>query len=288
MKGYVISFSAILLLSSMLLFSMFYSENVNSRNYSSGEIKKYSKAEFIKDDLSFDLNKILGTSVKVNKGNNLEITFNEIIPSDFNKIQRIIKMKEFAETSYSSINNSLIKINIDRLNQKIPLKFSNGLIYEYDFTPNNNSVFFYALGNTNTISMDLNLAVSGNSVSVLTPSNSLTPDLTVNFNYIDGNALNETHQTILMDSSAENTIEIIFSADNNDKIKITLGTFNGKINTMLTENKTFNQNKINFSFKAVMPAIDFNSSLKLYSDIDLNYTQTDLNSDSLMELKQFS
>ncbi len=288
MKGYVISFSAILLLSSMLLFSMFYLENVNSRNYSSGEIKKYSKMEFIKDDLSFDLNKILGTSIKVNKGNNLEITFNEIIPSDFNKMQRIIKMKEFAETSYSAINNSSIKINVDRLNQNIPLKFSNKLVYEYDFTPNKNSVFFYALGDTNMTSMDLNLTVSGSSVSVSRPLNALNPDLIVNFNYIDGNALNEKHEILLMDSTLKNKIEIIFSADGDDKIKINIGTFKGKNNAMLIENETINQNKINLSFKSIMPAIDFNSSLKLYADIDLNYIQTDLNSNSLMELKQFS
>ena len=136
MKGYIISFSAILLLSSMLLFSAFYSDNAKERNLSVNEIKKYSKLGFVKDDLAFDLNKMLGTEIELDRQENLTMVFREKIPADFDKKARIIKFKEFIESNYSSINNAQIGININRLNNSIPLKFSNGLIYEYGFSDN--------------------------------------------------------------------------------------------------------------------------------------------------------
>jgi len=288
MKGYIISFSAILLLSSMLLFALFYSENVQSRNLDTANIKKYSKLEFIKDDLGFDANKILGTGISVNRTGNLELTFNEIIPSDFNKMQRIVKWKEFIESSYSSINNAEIKLGIKRMDKVIPIKFSNGLVYDYNFDAGKNSVFFYSTtGNTNISEMDLNLNVTGSSVFVSKPLLSLNPDVTVNFNYIDQNALNEKHEIRELDSSLDNTITIRFSDDLSDVIEIHLGNVNGKINAVWVWNKSLSQNKINLVFKPVMNAIDVNSSFNAFLYADLNYFQTDLNSNDLIELKQF-
>ncbi|MFH1695071.1 MAG: hypothetical protein ABH850_01410 [Candidatus Micrarchaeota archaeon] len=289
MKGYIVSFSAILLLSSMLLFSMFYSENVNSRNYSGNEIKKYSKIEFIKDDLGFDINKILGTSIEVQKEGNLGIVFREQIPADFNKMQRIVKLKEFIESSYSAINNSEIGLDIGRMNKIIPIRFSNNLEYDYNFDSGKNSVVFYSTnGNTDIGLMDLNLNVSGSSVYVsdfLFPPN---PDVTVNFNYVDGNALNEKHETLLVNSGLDYPITIRFSDDAEDIIEIHLGSFDAKTNAVKVWNRTLNENKISLGLKTVMPAIDFNSGFKAFVVMDLNYMQTDINSDSLIELKQFS
>jgi hypothetical protein len=289
MKGYIISFSAILLLSSMLVFSMFYSENVQSRGLELNKTKKYSKLEFIKDDLGFDANKILGTSIKVERTENLEMTFNEIIPADFNKMQRIVKWKEFIESSYSSANNSAIGLNINRLNKVIPVKFSNGLRYDYNFDDGKNSVLFYSeTGNTKITAMDLNLTVQGSSVDVSKVISPMDFDVTVNFNYVDQNALNETHESFQITSTAENIITIRFSDDLRDVIEIRIGTFNGKNNAVWVWNRSFNQNKINLSFKPVMTGIDVNSSFRGFLDVDLNYFQTDLNSNSLIELKQFS
>lgn len=288
MKGYIVSFSAIVLLSSMLLFAGFYSANVKERNISVNEMKKYSKLEFVKDDLGFDLNKMLGTEIEIAREENLTMVFRESIPADFNKMKRIVKLKEFIESSYSSINNSSISFNIGRLNNSVPVKFSNRLVYEYGFN-SGSSVYFYAEnGDTNISSMDLNLNVEGSSVSVSFPADSLTPNLSVNFNYVDQNALNETHENLQLGSSLDNVILISFSDTPNDEIEIHIGSFDGKINAMQILNKTSNQEKINLVFKAIMNALDLNSGFNAFVDADLNYIQTDLNSNGLIELKQFS
>jgi len=288
MKGYIVSFSAILLLSSMLLFSAFYSENVQNRNYSSEEIKKYSKAEFIKDDLGFDLNKLIGTGIEINRTGNLEIVFREEIPADFNKMDRIQKFKEFAESSYSEINNIKVKIIASRINNSVPIKFSNGLVYEYGFGAESSAEFFSENGNSNMSLIDLNLNINASSVEVTETLFSLNPDLTVNLNYIDLNSLNEKHQILLIDSSQNNVITARFSDNLNDVIEIHLGSFEGKNNALKVWNRTSGQNKISLEFRAVMPELDLNSGLKVFADIDLNYLQTDLNSYSLIELKGVS
>ena len=293
MKGYVLSFSAILLLSSMLLFSMFYSENINSRNLSVNEIKKYSKLEFIKDDLGFDANKITGTSIQVNRGDELEITFNEVIPSNIDKMQRITRFKEFIEKSYSAINNSSVELNIRRMNTqrpgKIPIKFSNKLNYDYVFGSGGDYVLFYADGiDTNINSMDLNLNVIGSSVEVTKPVFASVPNINVNFNYIDQNALNEKHEILQLNSAQDNVIKIRFSDNLNDIIEIQIGSFDSTINGIKVWNKTIQQKIIGLGFKPKMDSINPDSSFRAFLDADLIYSQTDLNSNSLLELKQLS
>jgi hypothetical protein len=291
MKGYIAVFTAILLLYSMVLFSGFYADNVNSRNLAATKTNQYSKLEFVKDDLGFDLNRILGTSIQVkNSADNLEITFREKVPADFDKTKRINKFKEFVETSYSSINNAKIKLNTKKLKEKIPIKFSNNLVYEYNLNKGKNSVVFYALnGDTNILWMDLNLNVQGNATWISRPVPVLNPDVVVNFNYVDENALNERHEVRLIDSSIDNKITIRFSDNAKDTIEIHLGSFDGKKNAVKVLNQTFNQEKALLSFKAVMPSIDFNAGLKAFvDDLTLEYKQTGLKSNSLIEIRQLS
>ncbi len=282
------SFSAILLLSSMLFFSMFYFDNVNSRNFSVKEIQKYSKLEFVKDDLGFDVNKILGTEISVNRNSNLEVVFREKIPAGFDKAQRMDKFKDFIETSYSSINNAVIELDFDSTQGIIPIVFSNGLNYEYEFDAEETSVFFHA-GNkdTNLSSMDLNLTVQGSSVEVTETLDTSNPDLTVNFNYVDENILNEKHETLQINSGFDNVITARFSENPKDIIEIHIGTFSNKVNALRVLNKTSSQQEIDFSFKGEMNPLNADVSFKAFLDAELNYNQTDLNSNSLLELKGF-
>ncbi|MFH1663273.1 MAG: hypothetical protein ABH986_00390 [archaeon] len=288
MKGYIISFSAIILLSSMMLFSVFYSQNAQDRNYSFNDIKKYSKAEFVKDDLGFDLSEILGTQISIQIEPNLEITFIETLPAEYSKIAGINKFKEFAETSYSAVNNTKIKIGSERISSSVPVKFSNGLVYEYGFGAGSSAEFFAENRNTNAVSIDLNLNVNASSIQVNETLFTSSPDLTVNFNYSDLNSLNEKHEILQVNSLSDNVIVIRFSGSAEDVIEIHFGSFEGKINAVRVWNKTFGQKKTLLALKAVMPQLDLNSGLKVFADIDLNYFQQDLNSSSLIELKKFS
>jgi len=291
MKGYIVSFSAILLLSSMLLFAAFYSGNVKDRNISVNEMKKYFKLEFIKDDLAFDLNKMLGTEIEIERTNNLTIVFREKIPAGFNKIARLEKLKDFIESDYSSVNNSDIKFDIRRLyvtrtTTDIPIKFSNGLIYEFH---SNNYVLFHAKNkDTNINSIELNLNAEGSSIKVFLPAESLAGDINLKFNYADQNTLNETHSSLQLNSSLDNVILISFSESAGDEIEIHIGSFEGKINAVKIWNKTLNQNQINLVFKAVMDGININSNFNAFIDADLNYFQSDLNSNGLAGLNGFS
>jgi hypothetical protein len=163
------------------------------------------------------------------------------------------------------------------------------LVYDYNFDSGKNSVLFYSTtGNTNISAMDLNLSVAGSSVEVTKIISVAGNDVLVNFNYVDQNSLNEKHESFQITSTAANTITIRFSEELNDVIEIHLGSFNGKINAVWVWNKSFSQHKIDLAFKPEMTAIDVNSDFRAFLDVDLNYSQTDLNSNSLIELKQFS
>ncbi len=286
-KGYIISLSAIILLSSLLLFAMFYSENSKQRNIEVNEIIKYSKLDFIKDDLSFDLNRLLQTEIQINRKENLELVFREKIPSEYSKKTAIQNLKNFIETKYSELNNAEIKLNNSRINNSVLIKFSNKLIYEYNF--NENSIEFYAENtDTNLVSADLNLTVHGTSTEVILPIQSTEHNLIINFNYVDENTLNETHKNLKLDSRINNIIRIRFSNELNDEIEINLGRIQGKINAVKVWNKTLMEYPVLLELKTETTGLNVENKLNIFADLDLNYSQTDFNSNSLIELNQFS
>ena len=287
MKGYIISLSAILLLSSMLLFAVFYSENIKERNLNAGEIKKYSKLNFVKDDLSYDLNRILGTGITVERNDVLAVLFTEKIPAGFDKKERIKKLKEFIENSYSSVNNAKIAFNTERIQNSIPVKFSNDLVYEYDFE--GKFILFYAVNkDTNMFTADINITSKGNATGVTEKLFTANPNLTINFNYSDQNASNEKHEILNISSRSDNVILISFSGNADDVIEIHLGRFEGKRNAVKVWNRTLNETEMLLEFRPVMQGLSTGIPFRAFIDADLNYSQADLNSDSLTELTQLS
>ncbi len=283
MKGYIVSLSAIILLSSMLLFSVFYSENINSRNTSINQEKKFIKLGFIKDNIQYDLTKITGTKINTKQKNGLEITVNDTLPSGKQKTERIKKLKDFLEGIYGKTNNANILLGITGTENITKTTFSNNLVYEYLNNTGKESIQFYSLnGNTDMNSVDLNIEVKGSSVYVSRNTNAVNADLILNFNYLDENSLNEKHEIIGLDSSIDNIITVRFSQNPEDTIEIHLGSFDGKTNAMTITNKTVNQNKTTVGFTARIPQEIY--SIKAFAGIDLNYSQVDLNSDSQIEI----
>lgn len=286
-KGYVLTISTLLIVSILLMFSVFYLSKTERSERALGELVVIEKAGFVVDDIAFDLNKLLGTAVKVERiDSNTRITFNDKLASDLDKESELLALQEFLYDVYAVQQNSVIGIDFNYLvDGKTEMVFSNGLQYDYNYGGSDANVLFYASGgDTNATRMDINISVNDSSVLLEPWSWDPGGDITVNLFYEDQNSLNTVNSSGTLDSSSLHTYTIHFSETMNDVLEIMVGRIGGHNGTFsLVESIDNTSSKASVVFSVTAPSNDLNS-FYYYYNADLNYFQLDVNANGLIPI----
>lgn len=276
-RGFIITFSTILIVSSLLLFSQFYLKNSKSREQSILMSAKFSKLGLVLDDIENDVEEILGTTVAINKAaTQTEITFTDKLPSDLNKFY-LLDYRGFLYNTYAPKQNiSLIADFNELLDNKTELIFSNGLQYDYFYGGDNIVGFYVPGGDTNATTYNIIINVN-NDLNTVQMSGTLGTDINVNLYYTDNsNTINESWQ---LDANVNNQYTVYYTdpaINPNDYLRINVGNIGGYLRAIrITESIDDESSEANLTLEVIVPAVQDN--LFYWYNADLNYSQADVN-----------
>ncbi len=277
-KGFVLTFSVILFVSLLVLFAMFYLDKSQEQEQGILSNAALFKAGFLADDIEADFNKILGTSVDINRGNSLTtITFNEKLGADTNKLL-LKSLKEFVEGALASSENASIQLDVSELvDGRTELMFSNGLQYNYSYKDINAVQFYLPAGNTNIAAIDLNVSINAASISV-TPWEwqDETGDINVNLHYVDRNSSNAITHYGKLDSTVNNEYTFTFPGGAGSSFTINIGNIDGNLKAVRLTNSIDDGNvQAGVWLKVLAPSPE--SPLRAFYNADLNFSQADVN-----------
>ena len=284
-KGLVFSISTVLVASFILLFAAFYAQKVQAEENSVYKNFETEKAGFVAEDITGDINSILGTQIDANRSQtNLAISFFDQLPPKTAK-NELTDYNAFVFGKYSVQQNAKISMNIDRLaDGKTELLFSNGPQYDFDYSGTQNSASFYRQGtDTGTTGYDINVFVSG---AKLASTNSFGwscfasgTDVKLHFEDSFGNTIDSSckHNPNILD-------QYIFLFENKTgQITVNFGSVSSNPNAVKIQN-TLQDTSVTAAtaIKATMPAPA--QEISWQYDADLNYSQGDTNISRKIEL----
>ena len=277
-RGFVLTFSAILLVSLLVLFAVFYLGRSQEQEEDILSSAGILKAGFLADDIETDFNRLLGTGVDINMGASLAtITITDKIGADMNKLA-LNDLKDFMEGGFASAQNAAIQLDVSELvDGRAELMFSNGLRYDYSYSDDNIVQLYVPGGNTGITQVDLNVTVDSSSVSV-TPWawQDTAGDINVNLHYADRNSSNAVTHYGRLDSAANNSYAFAFSAAAGDSFTINIGNIDGNLKAVrLTGSIDESGVQAIVWMKALVPKPS--GGLGAYWNADLNYSQADVN-----------
>jgi len=277
-KGFVFSFSVILIFSFLVLFSSFYSQKVQRDETSIFQTFAVEKAGYINDDIVFDMNTLLGTSVKVNRGLvNTNISFSDQLPPKTDKTE-LGGYVSFINNTYAPQQNASINLNADNLEDGITeLNFSNGLSYDFDYSGGQNSVSFYKSGvDTLVTQYTIDLFVKGATYDSVN-SSPWTCDgsgsVTVNLHFEDsfGNIVD-----IICNQDPNTFYEYIFVFNGQTgSLTFNFGDISGNQNAVKIANTIGNQSVL-ISTNIDAELLSSATELSWFYDATLNYSQGDV------------
>ena len=276
LKGFVISISALLLLSALLVFSQFYLNLNLERESEVVSVFSVEKAGFVKSDLSFDLNKLLETSVDVNRGVSFtEIFLRDKLPSDLNKLN-VLGLRSFLSSVYAKQQNISIEVDFNKLvDGKTELVFSNALQYDYSYANDTNVFFYVPASDSNVTVFDINVTVNDSVVSSIPWSLNPSGDINVSLRYEDGNGVITSSGKL--DSSTLNTFTFNYSGNPDDSFSVEIGAIEGSQKALrISESFDNAATRSSISVRAVVPSSSDN--LYWFYDADLNFSVADVNS----------
>ena len=276
MKGFVISISALLLLSALLVFSQFYLNLNLERESEVVSVFSVEKAGFVRSDLSVDLNKLLETSVDVNRGVSFtEIFLRDSLPSDLNKLN-VLGLQSFLSSVYAKQQNISIEVDFNKLvDGKTELVFSNALQYDYSYANDTNVFFYVPASDSNVTVFDINVTVNDSVVSSIPWSLNPSGDINVSLRYEDGNGVITSSGKL--DSSTLNTFTFNYSGNPNDSFSVEIGAIEGSQKALrISESFDNAATRASILVRAVAPSSSDN--LYWFYDADLNFSVADVNS----------
>jgi len=276
LKGFVISISALLLLSALLVFSQFYLNLNLERESEVVSVFSVEKAGFVRSDLSVDLNKLLETSVDVNRGVSFtEIFLRDKLPSDLNKLN-VLGLRSFLSSVYAKQQNISIEVDFNKLvDGKTELVFSNALQYDYSYANDTNVFFYVPASDSNVTVFDINVTVNDSVVSSIPWSLNPSGDINVSLRYEDGNGVITSSGKL--DSSTLNTFTFNYSGNPNDSFSVEIGAIEGSQKALrISESFDNAATRSSISVRAVVPSSSDN--LYWFYDADLNFSVADVNS----------
>ena len=276
LKGFVISISVLLILSALLVFSQFYLNLNLERESEVVSVFSVEKAGFVRSDLSFDLNKLLETSVDVNRGVSFtEIFLRDKLPSDLNKLN-VLGLRSFLSSVYAKQQNISIEVDFNKLvDGKTELVFSNALQYDYSYANDTNVFFYVPASDSNVTVFDINVTVNDSVVSSIPWSLNPSGDINVSLRYEDGNGVITSSGKL--DSSTLNTFTFNYSGNPNDSFSVEIGAIEGSQKALrISESFDNAATRSSISVRAVVPSSSDN--LYWFYDADLNFSVADVNS----------
>jgi len=285
-KGFVISMSTILVFITVVWFAVFYAGNVGRSEANALETYRVLKAGFVVDDLVYDLNQMLGTSVDVNKGLAFTvIEFRDIIPSDVNKMQ-LLDWNSFVDGNYAARQNASIRLGIERLvDKKTEIVFSNDLQYDYAYGLDQNFVLVRKGNgsNTNAITYDINVFVQGARLDASTPwTCDSTGDVNVNLRYLDSYGESENSLNCKQDPAGIYVYTFTFQSLGGSLV-VSFGNIDGNSNAAKVRN-TIESTGVSVASSIRAEFASEAGGISWFYDADLNYVQQDVNLNRKFEL----
>lgn len=274
-KGFVISFAAILLVSVVLLFALYYADKNFKEEKAITENLKVMLAGFVADDVASDVQKIVGASVEINQRDaNTLIKVNDRLPGKINKTE-LSYLEDFLEDDYNSMQNCFLDVNFEELiDGKSELIFSNGLQYDYNSEGDPEMIFYNPGSDAGVLAYDINIHVTGNLQSSTAWSYASGGDIYINLHYTDSHD-NEITESGSLDSSLNNQYTLNYSGGVS-QILINVGIFNGNSKALKITESVLAAN--------VKATVDLGTTIASPSDeltwhynADLNYSTEDVN-----------
>lgn len=282
--GFVFTLGVLLLVSFLFVYTQFYSGHLRKIEGDVSNMFAHAKVAGIADDLSGDLNALMGTGVWVSRSaGTARLALYDTFPSDVNK-NRLGEWKTFAEGVYMQKANASVKVNVSRLlDGNAELMFSNGLQYVYAYEnhglKDTNATFFAPNGDTNFSRVDVNIFTN-------VDYNSYTPwdwnaggDTNVSIYFRDGNASHTLSLSGLLYSGADNAFVFTFSGGSNDSLQIRFGKNGAALRAFqVLEGLDSNVAQARVSAAFAFPSTQ---SLSWWHDADLNVGFSDANMNGL-------
>lgn len=284
-KGFIFSFSTIMIFSFLVLFSSFYLQKTQREETSITENFAVEKAGFVADNITNMTEKLLGTATEINRnqGNTIIFFYDRLPP--YTAKSGINEFDSFIEQKYAQQQKAQINLNSQKLlDGKTELVFSNGLQYDYDYSGDQNSVMFYRPGlDTGTTEYDINVIVSGAEYSPSPIIICFGGSVTFRIHLED--SFGNTVDTICNQNPGNlRNYNFNFTGESG-RITISIGNYSSNPNAVRIENTINNPSvSVETVIKAVL-APEANE-LTAYYDADLNYSQADTNINRKIEIKR--
>ena len=284
-RGFVFSLSTIAIMTFLVVFSVYYAEK--SQRNESHIILMYEleKASRIADDISSDLNKIIGVNVLVDTISGTTINFSSKIPRQGNIKNKLLELQNFYYGGYSSKQNFLFETDFNALiDGQAEILFSNGLELNQDYDLNKLSIL--AIGeNTEVTEMDINVNITASSVSKVAWDWNAFGEVTVNINYADENVLNSVIDSGKLSLYQFEEYKFNFSVDPNDEFTIRFGNIDSNYGALeFVENISNSSAEATISVSFTIPQNTDNTFV--YYNADLNYNTSDFSLNKKIEIIQ--
>ncbi len=287
-KGFVISISTILIVITIVWFSVFYQGMIKDREVNINAIYPIEKAGLVADDVIFDISKILGVEQTVGRaGTFMTIGLEDKIPADINKYQ-LIDYNIFVDGNYGTMQNASISLGLDRLlDGNAEMVFDNGLRYTHQYDGDQNFVRFFRDDGSDTgvFTYDINVYVDGarydSSGSTAWTCDS-GGDVNVNLRYTDN--FGESVTSICdQDPTQEYEYEFAFQGSVMGDLVVSFGDVQGNENSVKVRDNIQTPNvSVRISIEAKFAAST--EEVVWYYDADLNYVQSDVAINRKIEL----
>jgi len=268
-KGFVLSISTFMIIIFLVSVTSYYQEK-NSRNENSiAKINEFEKAILLNDDISTDLNKILGVSIDLNSGETqTAIKYKTKLPTQKNISRELLNLQKFYDANYSLKQNALFATDFNKIaDGKTELTIGETRIdYDYD----NNKISFVSPGqSTKANQVDINVNIDASSTSKIPWDWNASGEITVNLIYQDQNALNNVNDFGKLSAYQLQEYVFSFSATPGDEFKIAIGNIDSNYGSLeFSENiiATDAVAKISTNFTT-----QNSGNIIAYYDADLNY-----------------
>ena len=189
MKGFVFTFSAVLLFSLALMFSAFYFSLKERDSGAMLEISRAMTLAYIADDMESDLNEIIGMDIDANSAGPSSVKVSMRLPGDFN-IADAASWQDFLG-SYHGQEPFNASVDINGITGgSVTARLSENLRLEKLYGVNRAATFYSASGQTGMNRLDINIHVPATSTGYTAWAFNPSGDINVNFNYSDNNSGN--------------------------------------------------------------------------------------------------
>jgi len=278
-RGFVFSVSTILIVIVLVWFASFYAGKVDRQELTLFEGYAIEKAGFVADDITYDVNALLGTAQDVDRGPNfLRIRLGDKIPADINKLQ-LVDLNNFVDGNYATMQRASIGLGLGNLlDGKTEMVFSNGLQYDYAYNSDQNFVLFRNSdgGSTGVLTYDLNLHFLAGRVDTATPwACDSGNDVNVNLYYRDDFGNSSSTTGCEQNPAGSYTYTFTF-VDQAGSVTVEFGSVDGNQNAVQVRNAVVNPNiSVKTSVQAVLPSPS--DEIEWFYDADLNYVHEDVN-----------